>query len=61
MMLMLMIISLRGRCNRGRGGGARKPRKNEGDWGEGSLNNRVEKYLAQGNSGEGLSRLPETI
>ena len=26
--------SLRGRRNRGRGRGARKPRKNEGDWGK---------------------------
>ena len=30
--------SLRGRRNRGRGRGARKPRKNEGDWGEGRGN-----------------------
>ena len=29
------VFSLRGRRNRGRGRGARKPRKNEGHWGEG--------------------------
>ena len=31
-------FSLRGRRNQGRGRGAMKPRKNEGEWGEGRGN-----------------------
>ena len=35
--VFLRFFSLRGRRNRGRGGGARKARINEGNWGEGNI------------------------